>query len=55
MSARVTTKNGGSDRWTRHSVVGCSLTLVRNGTPSNESSRKGMSGSKGSPVYIVLM
>ena len=51
ISLRVTTRNGGSERCTRHSVVGCSLTFVRKGTPSNASSRKGMSASKGSPVY----
>jgi len=36
-----TTRNGGSMRCTRHSVVGCSHTLVRNGIPSNDNSRKG--------------
>lgn len=50
ISPRVTTKNGGSDKWTRHSVVGCRRTLVRKGTPSNDSSRNGISGSNVSPV-----
>lgn len=38
-SARVTTRKGGSIRWTRQSVVGCISTLVLNGTPMNPSSR----------------
>ncbi len=51
ISASVTTKNGGSDRWTRQSVVGWRRTFVRKGTPSNDSSRNGISVSSGSPVW----
>lgn len=49
MSDRVTTRNGVSVRWTKHSVVGCKRTPWRNGTPSKESSLNGMSSSKVSP------
>lgn len=51
ISDNVTTRNGGSVRWTKHSVVGCKRALMRNGTPSNDSSRKGMSTSNVSPSY----
>lgn len=54
MSERVTTRKGGSDKCTRHSVVGCKRTFVRNGTPSNDSSRNGISGSSVSPVCVKL-
>lgn len=50
ISLRVTTRKGGSERCTKHSVVGCNLTFVRNGTPSKANSRKGISASKVSPV-----
>lgn len=45
ISLSVITRKGGSDRWTRQSVVGCKRTLDRNGTPLKPSSRKGMSTS----------
>lgn len=51
ISARVTTVNGGSDRCTRQSVVGCIFTLARAGTPSKARSRKGMSTSRRLSLY----
>lgn len=50
ISLRVTTRKGGSERCTKHSVVGCNLTFVRKGTPSKANSRKGISASNVSPV-----
>lgn len=44
-SARVMTRNGGSVRCTRQSVVGCKSTFVRKGTPLKPSSRNGTSTS----------
>lgn len=52
ISDRVTTKKGGSVRWTKHSVVGCNRALVRNGTPSNDNSLNGTSNSRVSPFYV---
>ena len=54
ISESVTTKNGGSVRWTRHSVVGCNRAAMREGTPSKDNSRKGMSNSNVSPSYDYL-
>ena len=54
ISARVTTRKGGSVRCTKHSVVGCKRLLVRKGTPSKDNSRKGISSSRVSPFYEVL-
>lgn len=43
ISLRVMTKNGGSVKCTKHSVVGCSNTLDLKGTPWKPNSRKGIS------------
>lgn len=45
------TRNGGSVKCTKHSVVGCNNTLDLKGTPWKPSSRKGMSISNRPSLY----
>lgn len=51
ISLKVMIKKGGSDKWTRQSVVGCNKTFDRNGTPVKPSSRNGTSTSIRPSLY----